>query len=164
MSPERRILPDRRENTHAELMEAFENHIGRTEARLHRFFKRALIAIAVIGIACAVSLFGFGIVLDEQQQTSDQLEQLVKQNKQFALDIQQQRREAILESCTAQNARHDGSVKALVDGSNLDQKNAPNAAARKEIRRRRDVTIALLDALAPVQNCQKLIKESVKGG
>lgn len=164
MTPERRILPDRRENTHEELMQAFENHIGRTEARLHRFFVRALVAIAVIGLACAVSLFGFGIVLHKQQNTADQLAVLVEQNKQFAIDIQEQRRDSILESCNTQNARHDGAINALMEGSDLDQKNAPNEAARAEIRRRRDVTIALLDALAPVEDCEEKAAEAVKGG
>lgn len=164
MTPERRILPDRREHTHAELMEAFENHIGRTEARLHRFFKRALIAIAIIGAACTVSLFGFGIVLSEQQKTADQLAVLVAQNKQFTIDIQKQRKDSIIETCTAQNARHDGAVKALREGSDIDQENAKTEAAKAEIRRRRDVTIALLDALAPVENCKAKAQAAVQGG
>lgn len=150
---------------------ALDLHIKENDQRLRRFFKGALIALSIIGLATAIALAGFGIVLDNQQETSDQLKVLVKQSKKLALDnkafaaeIQQQRRDSILESCTAQNKRHDGSVAALVKGSDEDQANAPNEAARKEIRRRRDVTIALLDALAPVEDCQQKVKEAVKGG
>lgn len=143
---------------------ALAAHIEENDARLRRFFKGAIIAMSIIGVAVTVSLFGFGIVLREQQQTADQLAALVKQNQQFAKDIQKQRKDAIIESCTAQNVRHDGATKALIDGSDIDQENAPNAAARKEIRRRRDVTIALLDALAPVEDCQKKAAEAVQGG
>lgn len=139
-------------------------HIKENDARLRKFFIGALIAFSIIGLATTASLVGFGIVLREQQKTADQLATLVKQNQQFAIDIQKQRKDSIIESCTAQNARHDGSVKALVQGSDIDQENAPTEAARKEIRRRRDVTIALLDALAPVEDCKKKADAAVQGG
>ena len=150
---------------------ALNEHIVANDKRLTRFFRGAIIAFAFIGILTTVALVGFGVVLNEQQDTADKLEALVKsnqaltlQNKRFAEDIQQQRRDSIRDACVAQNKRHDGSVAALVKGSDEDQANAPNEDARKEIRRRRDVTIALLDALAPVQDCEKLVKESVQGG
>lgn len=141
---------------------ALGRHIEANDKRLRKFFIGALIACSIIGLATAAALVGFGIVLDEQQNTADQLARIVRQNKQFTIDIQQQRRDSILESCKAQNERHDGSVDALVKGSNEDQKNADSEAARKEIRRRRDVTIALLDALAPVENCEEKVKQAVK--
>lgn len=139
-------------------------HIQENDARLRRFFIGALIAFSIIGLACTGSLIGFGIVLHAQQQTADQLTELVEQNKQFTADIQKQRRSSIIEGCSTQNARHDGALKALTEGSDLDQKNAPDEATRAEIRRRRDVTIALLDALAPVEDCQAKAKAAVQGG
>lgn len=143
---------------------ALGRHIEKNDKRLRRFFIGAIIAFAIIGLACTASLIGFGIVLNDQQHTADQLAVLVKQNKQFADDIQKQRKDSIIESCTAQNARHDGAVKALTEGSDIDQENAKTEEAKAEIRRRRDVTIALLDALAPVENCQQKAREAVQGG
>ena len=157
-----RVSAGRREYDNANV--ALDSHIKKNDARLRKFFIGALIAFSIIGLACTVALIGYGIVLREQQQTADQLAILVKQNKDFARDIQKQRKDSIIESCTTQNARHDGSVKALVKGSDIDQENAANEAARVEIRRRRDVTIALLDALAPVEDCKAKAKEAVQGG
>lgn len=162
MTEDKRGSEGRREYDDANA--ALGRHIEQNDSRLRRFFVGAMIAFAIIGVACTVSLIGFGIVLNDQQNTANQLKVLVEQNKQFAIDIQEQRKNAIIETCTEQNARHDGSVDALRQGSDIDQKNAPNEKARKEIRRRRDVTIALLDALAPVQNCNALAKKAVQGG
>ena len=127
---DRRIHPDEltgRRNGYAQL-----------EKQLQGFFKKALVAFAVIGVTCFISLLGFGLVLRE---------------------IQQER----FDSCTAQVTRHDAATKALIAGSDEDQKNAPDEAARKEIRRRRDVTLALIDAISPRQNCKKTVPTGLRG-
>lgn len=59
------------------------------EIRLHRFFFRALIAFAVIGMTSAGSLLGFNFVLHE---------------------IQRQRQETIEQNCIQQNIRHDNAI------------------------------------------------------
>lgn len=143
---------------------ALGRHIEQNDRRLRKFFIGAIVAFAIIGLACTASLIGFGVVLNDQQKTANQLAVLVTQNKKFADDIQKQRKDSIIEGCKAQNARHDGSVKALMEGSDIDQENAPDEKARVEIRRRRDVTIALLDALAPVEDCKAKAAEAVQGG
>lgn len=143
---------------------ALNAHIEANDALLRKFFIGALIAFSIISLATAASLIGFGIVLHKQQKTANQLAVLVRQNKDFGLDIQKQRRDSIIESCEVQNDRHNDSIAALKEGSDIDQQNAPNEAARVEIRRRRDVTIALLDALAPVEDCRAKAKEAVQGG
>lgn len=148
---------------------ALGRHIEANDKRLRKFFTRALIVISVIGFFTAVSLVGFGIVLNEQQNTQDaqqktqeQLQVLVQQNKQTTADIQQQRKDSIRSSCEETNARYIGSRDALIKGSDEDQANAPNAAARKEIRRRRDVTLALLRALQPYKDCKAEVAKAVK--
>lgn len=118
------------------------------EARFRFLFVRALVALGIIGFMSFVAILGFGIVLANQ---SGQ-----------AQDIQDQRRAATLDECRTTNRRHDGAVSALVAGSDKDQLDAPNEAVRKEIRRRRDVTIGLLDALAPHQDCESLVQKRVK--
>lgn len=155
---------------------ALDRHIKTNDARLEandrrlkRFFIRALIAISIIGFFTAAGLAGFGIVLNEQQKTQDQLQVaqrqltvLVKQNKDTAAAIQKQRKDSIRSSCEETNARYIGSRDALIKGSDEDQANAPDAAARKEIRRRRDVTLALLKALQPFKNCDEEVAKAVK--
>lgn len=136
--------------------------VEQTNRRLRRIFIGALVAISVIGLATTVSLIGFGIVLRQQQRTQDQLAIVVKQNQKTARDIQNQRKDTIRTNCEQTNARYTGTRDALKKGSDLDQKNAPNAAARKEIRRRRDVTLSLLRVLSPFRNCDKEVAKAVK--
>lgn len=135
-----------------------------TERRLTKFFKGALIAFAIIGLCTAGALVGFGVVLKAQQNTADQLADLVKANQDFAKAIQDQRRESIRTSCQAQNERNKATRDALTEGSDEDIRNAQTEAAKNEIRRRRDVTIALIDALAPRDNCEEAVRRAVKGG
>lgn len=147
---------DRRKNGYAEVeeklsesAEIFQRHALEIEARFRRWLVLSLIGFAIIGLSAFVALFGYGLVLKSQ---SD-----------FTKDIQQQRREATLATCEDTNRRHDHTVEALTAGSDLDQEHAPDEAARVEIRRRRDVTIALIDALAPKQDCAKLTAIRVQG-
>lgn len=98
------------------------------KGEIHHFFFRIWIVLILIGAVCTVALTGFGYLLYEQKQ-----------------DVQ--------ERCENQNVRHDNAVNALVAGSNQDLLNAKTEAARAEIRRRRDVTIALIDAISPKTDC-----------
>lgn len=139
-------------------------YIDKTDHRLHRFFVGAIIAFSIIGLATSASLVGFSIVLNAQKDTADQLEKLVESNRQFAKDIQAERRDSIARSCKQQNARNKATKDALVAGSDEDQANAANEAARAEIRRRRDVTLALIDALAPAEDCKAAVEAAVKEG
>lgn len=144
---------------------ALNEHIEENDRRLRRFFIGALIAFSIVGLATTVSLIGFGIVLHQQQDTSNQLKEIVAANKHLVSDIQRQRRESITDECTAQNARHNGAVKALNEGAAHDIAHHKELGLRAgEIERRKAVTIALLDALQPVQDCQKLVRDSVQGG
>jgi len=148
---------------------ALGRHIEENDERLKKFFTRALISIAIVGFFTTASLVGFGIVLNEQQNTQDQLQKtqdqltiLVANNKKSAADIQQQRKDSIRNSCEETNTRYIGSRDALIKGSDEDQKNAANEAARVEIRRRRDVTLALLKALQPYKNCDAEVTKAVQ--
>lgn len=87
-------------SNHEELAEVLEEHaevIGKkleknteyVEKRLGRFFFKALIAFAIIGMSSAGSLFGFTVVLKE---------------------IQTQRYDTIVMNCEQQNDRHDKTI------------------------------------------------------
>jgi len=131
-------LPDRRKTTYDDLAKRLDAHIANMEARFRRWLIRGLLAFAIIGLASAVGLVGFGLVLSAQNQRT-------------------------LELCESTNARHDNAINALTIGSNLDQKNAPTEAAKAEIRRRRDVTISLIDAVSPKEaDCRNPVKVKVQ--
>jgi uncharacterized protein HemX len=59
-------------------------------------------------------------------------------------------------ACLRTNARHDNAIHALKEGSDQDIANAPTEAAKKEIARRRDVTISLINAIAPHLDCNNI--------
>lgn len=138
--PKRLGLPDRRKHTYAALEKRLDTHIDEIALHLRKWLRRGLFAFAIIGLACAAALFGFGYVVH---------------------DLRTTRANFTRDNCTATNSRHDNTYNALVAAAQTDQDNAPNEAAREEIRRRRDVTLALIDALAPHQNCTYLVKLSV---
>lgn len=93
--------------------------------------------MAIIGITSSVALAGFGFILHQQAQERT-------------------------DACQERNERHDAALKALVEGSDQDQKNAPTEAARAEIRRRRDVTIGIIDGIAPKVRCSDPSEPALK--
>jgi hypothetical protein len=100
---------------------------------LQHFFKEVWVVVVLIGVVCTVALAGFGIFLRHQDQTA----------KEF---------------CQNQNIRHDNAIYSLIAGSNQDQLDAPTDAARTDIRRRRDVTIGIIEAIAPKTDCSDSAK------
>jgi hypothetical protein len=165
MDDERRRLqiPDRRKNTYAALEAKVHEYFDEVESRLNRFFTKALFIFATISVTSAVALLGFGILLGDQRDTNDQIKGQVETNRNLGLAIQNQRRNFISTSCTEQNHRNRNAKKALRLQAAIDEQNAP-PEAKAEVRRRRNVTLQLIDSLAPIQNCQQLAKEGLKGG
>jgi len=142
---ERRQIADRREaGWHEELKVELTAHADRIETRLRRFYSRALGAFALIGIACAVALVGFGVVLDAQKSTTSA--------------IQNQRYDSILESCLDTNVRHDNVIKRI------------DKAERSIPKRKRDPRgLALfkniLEAAVPyTSDCRVFAHDRLKGG
>lgn len=123
-------LPERRqtsfrslEELHEELVKELNQHADRietnTKQNLRGFYTKALIGFAVLGIACAVGLLGFGIVLKKQNQTSKA--------------IQLQRFEASLDSCLATNIRHDKVVLKIDTAiDTLLQQTAPHPTSKQK--------------------------------
>lgn len=105
--------------------------------KFQRFYRNALIAIAVIGVSSGVALAGFAYVLVQQ-------------------------RNAVKEACANRNEQHDNAINSLIEGSDIDQQNALTEETKAEIRRRRDVTIGLIDAVAPKRDCDDLTQPAVK--
>jgi hypothetical protein len=142
---ERRTVADRREQGwHEELKEELTAHADRIETRLRRFYSRALGAFAVMGIACAVALVGFGVVLDAQKTTTQ--------------TIQSQRYDALLSNCLDTNVRHDNVIKRIDD------------AEKKVPKKKRDpqglaLFKGILEAAVPyTSDCRKFARDRLKGG
>lgn len=141
---ERRQTPDRREEGwHEELKKELTAHADRIETRLRRFYSRALGAFAVMGVACAVALVGFGIVLDSQKTQTH--------------NIQQERYDALLQTCLDTNVRHDNVIKRI------------NRAAKRVPKKKRDpqgikTFESILEAAVPyTTDCRVFAHERVKG-
>lgn len=66
-------IPDRRKNTYATLEAKVDEYFDEVEARLSRFFAKALFIFVVIGLTSAIALAGFGILLSEQRDTNNKL-------------------------------------------------------------------------------------------
>lgn len=144
---DRRKSPRRKEEYDV-LDKKIDKRFDALTARLARFIVKALVGFTVLGVACAVGLLGFGIVLHRQGSAAD--------------DIQQQRKEAIRRTCTEQNDRHDETYSKLIDAAKTDEDQRTTEAGKQEVRRRRDVTLALIDALAPHQNCDDMVNAATK--
>lgn len=161
MTDDHRSSSGRREYDDAN--KALNDHIEHNDRRLRKFFIGALMAFSIVGLATTASLIGFSIVLHDQQNTQNQLKELVKQNKQFAADIQKQRIDFTRQTCEDTNARHDKTTRSFQAAANQDIKNAKKLGLNPdEVRRREAVTQTIVDLLQPKQDCAALVKQTVK--
>lgn len=123
--------------------------------QFHRWFVGALVAVGLIALCASAGIFGFGIVLDKQKSFTSNLQQ-------FAQDIQQQRRDTIRGSCEDQNQRHDKTTRRLIRAKHAAEKQVSTFQARMKIRNNAEVSLALIDSLVPLQNCDQVVKEATQ--
>lgn len=142
---ERRQTADRREpGWYEDLKRELTEHAERIEHRLRRFYSRALGAFAVMGIACAIALAGFGVVLDAQGDTTQ--------------TIQQQRYDSILENCLDTNVRHDKVFKRIDDAAKKIPKKKQDPAGIATFK-------IILEAAVPyTSDCRKFASSRLRGG
>ena len=150
-------MPDRRRHGYAELEQKLDDHAAAIAERFRKRYRGMLIAFSIIGLTSAFALVGFGIVLREQGEQQDRIEELAESNREFANDIQAQREKSVRSQCEDQNARNTATSDALIKAAKEDADKRVTAAAKKEVERRRDVTLALIDALQPVRNCDDVV-------
>lgn len=72
------------------------------------------------------------------------------------------RRDTVERACQQDNNRNATSSASLIKAAAADEAAAPTAAAKAEVRRRRDVTLALLDLVAPKTDCNTQADKLVK--
>lgn len=134
--------PERRKG-YKELFEMLTEHTARIELRVSRFIFRGSIGFAVIGVSSAVALAGFGIVLREQQDQTDQIKDT---------------RETVTRTvCEDTNDRNRNTSKRIIELSDEAMKKLKTEAEREDAKIRRDSTLGLIDALVPVQDCDYLV-------
>lgn len=133
-----------------ELAAKIERHTRRVETRFRRWFIIGLTAFSCIALTSSAALVGFGVLL--------------KQQNSFSRQIQDQRKDSIRSACVDQNQRHDGTSFAL----RLAQKDAikRHPEQKKEIDKNSQTSLGLIDALAPHQDCDQIVKKATesKGG
>lgn len=120
--------PERRKG-YQEIHKTVDERMLYLERQFKRWLTRGLAAFAIIGLTSTLALAGYGFVLREA--ANDRLE-----------------------ACENRNDRHDAAINALIVGSNTDIQNAPTQAAKDEIKRRRDVTIGIINGVAPKVDCK----------
>lgn len=103
------------------------------KAELHHFFRLVWAVIIAIGVTSTLALVGYGFALRE---------------------VQNQRREV----CTMNNKRHDDTYAALTKEAAADEAARPTEKGKAEVRRRRDVTLGLIDLLAPKVDCDTVVE------
>jgi hypothetical protein len=103
------------------------------KSELHHFFKKIWVVVILIGVTSVVGLVGYGFAIRE---------------------IQNQR----LDACEAQNERNMNTKAALNKEAAKDEAKRKTEKGREEVRRRRDVTLGLIDLLQPKLDCNTIVE------
>lgn len=146
MIDEEEPLPDRRKHGYAELEAKLNKHVKRLEERFSRFFIRALIAFAFIGICCAVAIAGFGYVLKEQGDTADA--------------IQRQRYNVTLETCLDQNNKNKNVAKKIDEAIDAQLPKTASQKQKTEARKVGNTFKLIIGAAVPYTSDCKALAES----
>lgn len=112
---------------------------------IQKWIFRGLVAFAIIGVFCGLSLVGFGILLTNQSNTTQ--------------EIQNQRYKATLDSCKETNARHNNVIKrtdeAVAATPEAERKRAEEGAKPFKL---------ILEAAVPfTQDCEAFARDRVEG-
>lgn len=131
-----------------ELKNKLQKVADTNEKRLHRWLIFGLIAFTIIGLSCTGALVGFGVLLGKQAQVGR--------------SIQEQRRDAIRKNCEDQNRRHDRTLGRLAKAEKKAEKKAKTRKQKMKIRNGAEVSIGLIDTLAPHQNCKAVVRRATR--
>lgn len=116
--------------------------------RLGLIVRKYPVQIALI-VALAVVAFPVYLLIDAK----NDLAQAQRDLAAATLAMQRSREEAVRTDCEDQNRRNINTSISLVMAAAADEAARKTDAGRMEVIRRRDVTLALIDALAPKKNC-----------
>jgi hypothetical protein len=136
-----------------QLEERINAHAADVRRRFHRWFILSLVAGALMGLSTGAGLIGFSIILKKQGRAA----QVQKKTTQ---EIQQQRRNSIFSNCTDQNERHDKTSARLIAAMNKAIEQHPEQ--RERIRQSSQVSLGLIDALVPKQDCAAVVRKATQ--
>lgn len=141
-------LPERRKNPdwYEELKTELDSHADRIEARLRRFYIRALIGFAVLGIACALGLLGFSAVLKNYHTVAQQ--------------IQNQRFNALLQNCLDTNERNNQVLSRIDEAVN---QIPPGARHDRAVKSSQPFKLIITAAVPFTKDCHAYARNRVKG-
>jgi hypothetical protein len=129
---------ERRDMTwYAQFEKRLDDHVAAIEKRFARFYKQALGGFAVLGISCVIAFVLYGIALGRINST---------------------RSNFVRDGCESQNARHDATYNKLFNAVYIQEQQHPEQS--KTLEANFKFTVGLIDALAPKQNCEHLVKVS----
>jgi hypothetical protein len=132
------------------------HRLAQAEDRIQRWTPYVYVALVAMFTISQVFIGGF--IIHQQHQIKDQQVSIRAQAKLAAATsaaIQKNRIETIRHNCNDQNLRHNAAVNALYD---LLKK----SGVRPERRRQAAAsTIELINALAPFQDCDKVVQKAI---
>lgn len=144
---DRRTLPDRRKAEFNALDQKIDERFDILSDRIGRWIKKSGISLIIIGIACAIAILAFGIVLRREGNN--------------AAEIQHQRRDSIARTCKDQNKRHDDTV---IEFNRLaDRAAVRNPKMAEQIHDNVKANLRIIDAIAPKQDCVHLVTLALAG-
>jgi hypothetical protein len=111
-----------------------------------------------IQVALLVSLAILSYPVFLLVQAQHELESAQRDLTAATIAIQESRSEAIRRACEEQNQKNKQTTDSLTKAAQADVDRAKTPAAKKEIMRRRDVTLALLNLLTPRDNCEDRVR------
>lgn len=129
-----------------ELKEEFDAHAHEIQQRFRRWLILGMVAFACVALTSSAALVGFGFLLAKQSDTTNQ--------------IQNQRKTSIRTNCEDQNGRHDRTTDGIRQAMRFAIKQHPQRAA--QIKQNTQVSIGLIDLLAPHQDCEELVKRATQ--
>ena len=127
-----------------DLEDKLTGHANEVRDRFHRWFIITLAAFSIIALSSTAGLIGFGVLLTKQGDVTH--------------DIQLQRKTTIRGTCEDQNQRNYVTIQRLNRASAFAIKQHPEH--RDDIRQRTEVSIGLIDALAPHRDCLEVVREA----
>lgn len=127
-----------------ELEDKLNAHAEDIRKRFRRWLILGFVAFACVGLTSSVALVGFGYLLSKQGETTN--------------EIQEQRKASIRASCEDQNTRHNSTTDGIRRAMRFAIKQHPGRAA--QIKQNTQVSIGLIDLLAPYQDCVALVKRA----
>lgn len=154
-------LPDRRRHGYQELEQKLEEHTEAIESRFQRFFIMALIAFSIIGLTSAGALVGYGVLLRQTSHQADEIQQQTTIIQRQTNIIQQQRRDSVRKTCQEQNERHKNTVKVFNGIFAKALKKATDPVQRAQLLSSRNANLLVINALAPHQNCDEVVRKAV---